>query len=169
MVLSTFLKYFISDLPIILTGFFCMWMVLNIYLPKREKSYKWKTLIYIELFENLVVPLILFFILLYFDSVYAAIFFHTSLILFIFGFIGKILVKAKNKDEWLRIFAIFGFTYFFVFLYPFILRDLQWFYNFNGWFLIISTNLIFLGLNVLHNCQPPMNEFIGLSLDSGEK
>ena len=150
MVLSTFLKYFIADLPIIITSFIGMYAVLSIYLPKRKHQKTWKALISIELFEHLAVPFLLLLILLYFDSVYAGIFFHLSLLLFIFGFIGYYLIKAKGKEEWMKIGVIAVFTYFFVFLYPYILIGLQWFYDFSGWMILISTNLFFIGLAFIH-------------------
>ena len=150
MFLTTFLKYFLADLPIIITTFIGMWAVLSIYLPKREKSKKWKSLILIELFEHILVPICLLFIVFYFDSAYAALFFHVSLILFIFGFIGGYLIKVRGWEEWVKMGVIAVFTYFFVFLYPYVIIGLQWFYNFNGWFLLITTNSFFIGLGLLH-------------------
>lgn len=139
---QTLAKYFIADLPVIMTAFFCMWCVINIYLPGLKKSRKWITLLSIELFEHIMVPIILFIILIVFNNGIAALAFNAALILFLFGFLGKVVVKAKGK-EWLSIVAIAGFTYFFVFFYPYLLITLQIYTPVRGWTILLVTALLF--------------------------
>lgn len=145
-----FLKYLISDLPLIITSFVCMWVVLKIWMPKRTVRRRWLTLILIESFEHLIVPFVLLIILLRFNDVWAGILFHTSILLFCFGFVGFVVIKARRVEEWFRVSIISAFTYFFVFLYPMIVVSLQYYWRFNGIMIIAGTNLIFIALLIIH-------------------
>ena len=141
--LTTFLKYFLQDLPVIATAFFCMWCVVGIWLPNQTIKRKWITIVAIEGFEHLVLPLILLVILVSTDNGWSWILFHLTLNLFLFGFLGKVVVKAKGRDQWMRVGVIAVFTYFFVFMYPFILITIQLYTPVGGWFILGTTAAIF--------------------------
>lgn len=152
--ISVYLKYLLGDLPVIVTGFICMWFVVNTFLITK-KSKRWLSLILIEGFEHLIFPILFFFILIIFNNWLAGLLFHIVLNLFLFGFVGLVIVKARTKDDWLRVGIVAVFTYFFVFFYPFLVIQLQrisWF-PFGGWEIMILTVIIFFLIYTLRNRQ----------------
>lgn len=143
-ILSTLGKYLLQDLPVIVVSLISMWCVISIYLPVKKKR-KWFVLFLIEGFEHLVMPMILFFILLQTDSYKSALLFHLAILTFLFGFIGYFVVGASSKKDWLGVFAVAVFTYFFVFIYPFLLIFAQINTPIIGWWWLLGTLIFFIG------------------------
>lgn len=141
--ITTLLKYFLEDLPVLITTFISLYCVFKIFLKKPD-SKPLKSLIIYELFEHLVVPWVLFLILIFTNSTITAIAFHTVLLAFIFGYLGKRVYKAQGK-EWMDIFHIAFFIYFFVFAYPRLVIWLQMVTPITGWYILGATNLAFIG------------------------
>lgn len=143
--LQIFLKYLIADLPLILVSFFSMYFITKIYLKHTTKKRRWSTLILIEGFEHLVIPVILFFILLAFNNLFAGILFNFVLMLFLFGFIGKIVVKAEKEDEWINVLKVGLFTLFFIYIFPYAVILFQVYTDLTGWWILIGTACFFFG------------------------
>jgi len=133
-----------EDLPLLIVSFICMYIILQVYLPKTSSKRKWTTLFIIEGFEHLAVPVILLLTLIFTDSWLSGFFFHLALLSFLFLFLGFIVIKAKTREDWFRITAVAGFTYFFIFLYPFILVTLQLYTSITGWWIMGVTILLFI-------------------------
>ena len=140
-ILSILVKYLISDLFIIITSFVCMWFVLKIYFPEREKK-RFVTLLLIEGFEHLIMPIVLFFILLFTNSYKSALLFHITIITFLFGFVGLFVLRARSKRDWFKVLAVAGFTYLFIFIYPFMIILTQIYTPLNG-FMIMGITIAF--------------------------
>lgn len=148
-IFNIFLKYLAEDLPLIIVSFICMFLVLQIYLPKTTQKRKWLSLFIIEGFEHIALPVILITTLIFTDSWLSAFIFHAALLSFLFLFLGFIVIKAKTREDWFRITAVAGFTYFFIFLYPFILISIQLYSSINGWVIMGTTILLFIIFYVL--------------------
>jgi hypothetical protein len=144
-IINIFWKYLAEDLPLIIVSFICMFLILQVYLPKTSQKRKWSTLFIIEGFEHLALPLILLITLIFTDSWITALLFHISLLSFLFIFLGLVVIKAKTREDWFRITAVAAWTYFFIFLYPFILISIQMYSPINGWW-ILGTTLALFGL-----------------------
>ncbi len=135
----------VSDLPLLFTFFFCMWCVFGIYLPKRKRIVKWISLISLELFEHLILPLIIIIIFLFTNDWKTFALFQLVLLSFFFVFLGKVVIKAKGS-EWFRIIAITVFAYFFIFIYPSLIIVLQLYifkFYYSGLIILILTNIFF--------------------------
>jgi len=143
-IFQTLMKFFIADIPVIVTAFICMFCVVNIYLSNVEVKKRWYVLLFIEGFEHLIIPIVLFVILLTTNSYLSALFFHITLLLFLFGYIGFFVTKSRTKKDWVRILTVAVFTYFFVFLYPPLLIIIQLYNPINGWTIMAITILIFI-------------------------
>lgn len=143
-IINIFLKYLAEDLPLLITSFICMFCVIQVYLPKTTQKRKWLSLFIIEGFEHLALPVILLITLIFTDSWLSGFLFHIALLSFLFLFLGLIVIKARTREEWFRITAIAGFTYFFVFLYPFILVTLQLYTSITGWWIMGLTLAFFI-------------------------
>lgn len=144
MVLETFLKYGLADLPLIFVDFVCMGLILALFLPKKTKGKFWLSLISIELFEHIIFPLILVILLLKTEGIITGIIFHASILLFCFGFIGLVIAKARTAEQWFKIVLITAFTYFFIFTFPAVLIYLQYQYGLLGYYILGTTIVIFL-------------------------
>lgn len=127
-------------------SFVCMYFVCDLFL-KTEKKKKIKSWLLIEGFEHLVFPVILVGIVIFTNSKLTAILFHTALILFFYLFIGKIVIKAKSKEDWLRVISVMSFTYFFIFLYPEIMIVIQMNTSIKGYWILIGTVPVFYLMN----------------------
>lgn len=142
-IINIFLKYLVEDLPLLITSFICMFIVLQIYLPKTTQKRKLLSLFIIEGFEHLALPVILILTLIFTDSWLSAFFFHAALLSFLFLFLGVYILKARTKEEWFRISAVAAYTYLFVFTYPFIIIYLQLHSPLNGWIIMGTTIFLF--------------------------
>jgi len=142
-ILVTFLRGLAQDLPIFITSFFCLWCVFNIYLPKGNKVRKWISLILIEFAEHIILPVVLIFILLIFNNWLAGFFFNLVILLFLFLFLGYFVLKSRTKEEWRNICIISLFVYFFIFLYPVLVIQIQRHTFMNGWWILGLTNFCF--------------------------
>ena len=155
-IINIFEKYLMEDLPLIITSFICMFFIFQIYLPKTKAIRKWLSIFIIEGVEHVVLPFVLLIELIFTDSWITAALFHLTLLIFLFGFMGYYVIKARDKETWFRVFAIAGYAYFFIFLYPFVVVSVQlyspdWFSFFNGWYIMGITILLFFGMYLLRN------------------
>ena len=142
-ILTTLLRTLAQDIPLIITGFICMYIVFVVYLPKTGVKQKVGSIFLIEMVEHIILPFLLLITLLFTGSWVSALIFHLILLSFLFLFIGFVIVKAKTKEDWFRITAVAGFAYFFIFVYPFILIYIQLYSNISGWILMEITIFIF--------------------------
>ena len=149
--LTTLLKYFLEDLPVLVVSFICMYFVVQVFFTKSTTKKKWITLVLIEGFEHLILPILLFFVLIMTNSIMSAILFHIILLIFLFLFVGIVIIKAKTKQDWFRVTSVAVFTYFFVFSYPYILVYIQRYTNISGTIIMLATILIFYILYLLRN------------------
>lgn len=140
----TFLRSFLQDLPLLITSFFCLYLVFTIYLPKENKARKWIVLVLIEFTEHIILPIVLIVILLLFNNWLVGFFFNIVILLFIFVFLGYFVLKARTKEAWKNICVIALFVYFFIYVYPLILISVQMSSSISGWWIIGITNLSFL-------------------------
>lgn len=128
-----------------ITSFICLWCVFNILLPKTKTKRKIVTLVIIELFEHLVVPIVMFILLLFTQGFWQGLLFNGLILSFIFGFIGSYLVRAKSAEDWFRMLIVCFFVYLFVVFYPFILvfiqLHIQWI---TGTEIVLITNGLFI-------------------------
>jgi hypothetical protein len=136
---------FYSDWMLGITSFICLWCVFNIFLPRTQTKRKIISLIVIELFEHILIPIAMIGLLFFTEGAIQGILFHSLMILFIFGFIGGYLVRSKTAQDWFNILIIGFFVYLFVVFYPYILVMIQmsipWL---NGIEIMIITNVLFI-------------------------
>ena len=142
MVVEVLLKYFLADLPLIATVVLCMYLVFKTYFPEVKGGRVFLFLVLVEVFENFLLPLIFLALFLRFDSVWAAVWMHVILLLYMVG-VGFFLLKARSRMAWFKVFALTAFLYFFLFPYPHVVIQLQRWYGLNGLFILVSTVVVF--------------------------
>lgn len=148
-IIGTLLKYFVSDLPLLLVSSVCLFYVINIFLKEKSRARRWIALILFEATEHLLFPFIAVLSLFIINSYMSGIIFMTIFIIFIFGFIGCFVVKARTFKEWGKVFVVYIFSYFFMFIYPSLLINLQISTNLNGFQIMAATLLLFTGVFVI--------------------
>ena len=143
-ILVTFLRSLLQDIPILLTGFICLYLVFTIYLPKDKKARKWISLILIEITEHIILPISLIIILLLFNNWIAGFLFNLVILLFIFVFLGYFVIKARARESWKDVCLISLHVYFFVFCFPLFVIESQIYFSINGYWIMGIMMFIYL-------------------------
>jgi len=146
---------FLQDIPVLIVLGFVYFVCVDLLTPNPRKYGKVLGWLFLELFEHILLPLIIIITVIFCGPCYLIVLLATIVLVY-----GRVLGNAKEDKDWIKVFALF-----FVFVTTLFIPDFTYFidkeYGIEGWISLSIIGWIILMIYIyekrfyLKNCNFP--------------